>query len=395
MPRGLVNHSFQEVLYIFGIKLSINIFRKIQHSTHPSILPMSNLIFWGIHLTDVTPIYCGLGVQGSATDLLCQNRLNGCRLLDHAVKQLATRTGCPAVKPEGEFVEIAIQMRRAHSTLIGPQQPAFEQCHNPVDAGQQVSTDVSSLSDNFVSVANFGQSPIASPSIRVDNAARLDTVLDGPFQAWCRPIPYTPEADAPDLAFCRLDHDNNQHFPRRPSTALARLFSSYVRFVHLNGARQTVSSWPHHRPPQLVQPRPCYVIAAHTKHTLQSQRVRAIFLAGQVPDGTKPEAERLLGVLKDSPGYDRCPVPAVDTLEQRSPYRPSFFMAAPRATKSVRPAHLIQIVSARFFPRKTGLEFHQTSRIVLHDSIYYRLGLHQSSGYPKFLIHGLHLVSLR
>ena len=112
--------------------------------------------------------------------------------------------------------------------------------------------------------------------------------------------------------------------------------------------------------------------------------VRSRHISGcQVPDGTKPEAEWLLGVLKDSPGYDRCPVPAVDTLEQRSPYRPSFFMAAPRATKSVRPAHLIQIVSARFFPRKTGLEFHQTSRIVLHDPIYYRLGLHQSSGYPN------------
>jgi hypothetical protein len=41
--------------------------------------------------------------------LLCENRVNGCRLLDQAVKQLATRTGCPAVKPEGEFVEIAIQ----------------------------------------------------------------------------------------------------------------------------------------------------------------------------------------------------------------------------------------------------------------------------------------------
>jgi hypothetical protein len=29
-----------------------------------------------------------------------------------------------------------------------------------------------------------------------------------------------------------------------------------------------------------------------------------------------------------------------------------------------------------------GLEFHQTSRIVLHDPIDYGLGLHQSSGYP-------------
>jgi hypothetical protein len=44
LPRGIVSHSFQETLYIFRIKLSINPFRKIQQSPHPHPSHV-NLIF--------------------------------------------------------------------------------------------------------------------------------------------------------------------------------------------------------------------------------------------------------------------------------------------------------------------------------------------------------------
>lgn len=143
-----------------------------------------------------------------------------------------------------------------------------------------------------------------------------------------------------------------------------------------------------------MQPRPCYVIATQTKHMLQSQRVRPIFLTGQVPDGTKPETERLLGVLKDDSRYDKRSVTAFGTLEERSSYWPSFFMAATRTSKAVWPTQPKKVIPARFFRRKTGLEFHECSGVVLHIPVYHRFGLHQSSGYPSYLILILVTVAL-
>ena len=123
-----------------------------------------------------------------------------------------------------------------------------------------------------------------------------------------------------------------------------------------------------------MQPCPSYVIAAQAEHTLHAQRVRPIFLTGEVPHGMKSEAERLFGVLKDGSSYDRCSVMALSTLEQCSPYRPNFFTTATRTTKAFRPTYLKQVVPARFFRRKTGFEFHEGFGIVFHTPIYYSIG---------------------
>jgi len=61
-------------------------------------------------------------------------------------------------------------------------------------------------------------------------------------------------------------------------------------------------------------------------------------------------------------------------------------MAATRTSKAIRPAQLRKVILTRFFRRKTGLEFHKSSGIVFHTPIYYKLWLHQLSGYPKRII---------
>lgn len=231
----------------------------------------------------------------------CGHRIDSYCLLHESVKQLASRTGGSAVEPERKFVKVVIQMRSLHTTLISSQQPPFEQCNNAVHLRQQVSTDSSLFSDNFVCVALFGQSYIPFPSIRLDGAPRFHTFLYSPLQAMSRRIRYTPEPNPSDIAFFNLYHNNDQRLTRCSSTPLPWFFTTHVYLIYLNRSRQTISSRSHHRAPELVQPRPCSLIAAQIKNTLQSQRVRSIFLTGQMPDSVKPEAQRFFGVLKMVP----------------------------------------------------------------------------------------------
>ena len=56
-------------------------------------------------------------------------------LLDETVEQLPSPVRLATVEPEGELVQIAIQMLDAHGSLMCTQQPSF--CKRPVkDAGE-------------------------------------------------------------------------------------------------------------------------------------------------------------------------------------------------------------------------------------------------------------------
>ena len=79
---------------------------------------------WGMHLTPVVVICCNSRGHHSAVDVSSWYRADRNGLLYESVEQLATGTRCPTVKPEREFVEIVVQMRKMNATLICSQQPA-------------------------------------------------------------------------------------------------------------------------------------------------------------------------------------------------------------------------------------------------------------------------------
>ena len=263
--------------------------------------------------------------------------------------------------------------------MIGSQQPTLEQCNNAVDLGQQVPTDGSFFTDHFVDIAKFGQSAVASPSVCVDGAARLDTLFNGNFQPGARGIRYTPEPNPPDLSFFDLYHDNNQRLARCPSAPLPWFLPTYVDLIHLNRARKPVPSRSHHSMTELVQPCPGGLIAAQIENALQSERVGSIFLTRQVPDSTKPKPQRLSGILEYRTGCNGGFVATTDTAIQLSLHGPGFRVSAARASKPLGPAKLEQIFDACFFSAKPLFKLKQCFWIALHGRLSYIPALGEST----------------
>lgn len=254
-------------------------------------------------MTPVTIMLYRLRTYRFTMNILFEHGANRHSLLYQSVEQLTTGTGCSTVEPKRAFIEVVVEMRRLHPTLVSPQQPALEQSSNAVHFGQEIPTDSSVFSDDLVYVAQFGQSSIASPSICLDSAPWLDTLLNGPFQTGSGRIRYTPETNSPGLTFLKLYHDNNQRLPRCSPTPLTWFLSTYVDLVCFDRARETVPPWSYHGTPQLVQQGPGGVIAAQIEHPLQSLCVRAIFLSSQVPDSPKSKPQRQLCILKNWAAY--------------------------------------------------------------------------------------------
>src|ERR1700730_18412477 len=63
-----------------------------------------------------------------------RRRLYGHGLLREPEEQEPPVPGGPTVEAERELVQVVVQMRLAHGTLMGPQQPALEQRRDAVDA---------------------------------------------------------------------------------------------------------------------------------------------------------------------------------------------------------------------------------------------------------------------
>ena len=63
-------------------------------------------------------------------------RVGGHGLLEQAVEQQARSSSCATVEPEGELVEVAVEVLDADAVVQGPGHPTFEQRGNQVDAGQ-------------------------------------------------------------------------------------------------------------------------------------------------------------------------------------------------------------------------------------------------------------------
>jgi hypothetical protein len=94
-----------------------------------------------------------------------------------------------------------------NTTLIGSKQPTLQQRSNSINLRQHILAKSGVLSDDFMYVAQFQQSPIASPPIRLDGTPWFNTLFNGTLEAGSRSIRYTFEPNSRSLAFFKLYHD--------------------------------------------------------------------------------------------------------------------------------------------------------------------------------------------
>ena len=83
-----------------------------------------------IHLTQVTPTSCGRPIRAfwrNWTRGSYGPGRSGDGLLHETIEQFAAVPRPPTVEPEGELVEVVVEMRVRHGALMGAKQPALEQ----------------------------------------------------------------------------------------------------------------------------------------------------------------------------------------------------------------------------------------------------------------------------
>ena len=323
--------------------------------------------YGGMHLTPVPTTYSGLRMDTSASNVLTSQRINSHSLLNKAIEKLPARCRCPSVEPKREFVQIVLEMRGTHSTLMRPFQPPLQQCRHTVDQRQEVLSDHSLSTNHVVDITYGGQIPVPSPFICTHCTARLHAVFNSRYKTPPRRISHLLKANTSKplaLVFNRYD---NQCLARRSPAPFARFFTPKIRLVNLDNTRQSIPAWPHHRVPQPMQPQPRRTIAAQPQEPLQPHCADTVLLIGYVPHRSKPNPKWFSGVFKDRPSRNRDLKVALTTPVQPPLRFPILPMITTGTPKSVRPAQFKQVLPTSSIGGKSFHEIKNCVRIVFHS----------------------------
>lgn len=327
-----------------------------------------------MHLTPVPTAYSGLPMDTSASNLLPSQRVNSHSLLNKAIEKLPARRRGSSVEPKREFVQIVLEMRGVHGSLMRPFQPALQQCHNTVDQRQEVLAHNSLSPNHGVHITYGGQIPVPSPFVCTHCTARLHAVFNGRDKTPTRCILYLLKTNTSKplaLVFNRYD---NQCLPRCSPTPFAGFLTPNIRLVNLDNPRQSIPAWPHHRVPQPVQPQPRRTIAAQAQEPLQPHCADTVLLIGHVPHRSEPESKWFSSVFKDCPSRNRNLKVALTTPVQ-SPLRfPILPMITPWAPKPISPSQFKQVLPTSIIGGKLLLEIKNCVRIVFFHSLILYLG---------------------
>src|SRR3989304_9799574 len=108
-----VSAPLSQLVTLYPIRVSsfAIIFRNVFSSSVNKMLGFLLIYLYRLIPLTTTTKSCGCDLTFIATNIMCRNWSDIHRLLDEAVEQQSTRSGCSSIKTKHKFVQIIVQMR--------------------------------------------------------------------------------------------------------------------------------------------------------------------------------------------------------------------------------------------------------------------------------------------
>jgi len=224
---------------------------------------------------------------------------------------------------------------------------------------------------DFMNVAFRADPSVSVPSVCMHDTTGLDADQQKGLQIRRRGIWNSGHAYPADSLTVFLSRNYNHRFGTYVPSTNPFLRGTPITVVHLHPPAQSFSSWPDHRPPQFVQPCPCCLVATQPQNPLNPQGTGTCLLTGHQPDPTKPQRKRLVSILENGSGGNRCLKSARSTIYQPSIRKPSPSIGTSWTRKTVGPPEIKKVLPACLFRGKPAFEFQKRSGVILHITILY------------------------
>ena len=317
-------------------------------------------------MTQVNLTSVGSRSKPSASDILPPDRGHGYGLLHQSEEKFAPELRRSSIESEGIFIQVIVQIRCTHGSLMGALQPPLQQSSYSIHQGQQIFTYIHRWTDNNVLIVSRGQPSVASPAVGTYGTAWLHTFLYSRDQTRCGRICYSAKSNSPDTVTFIFSGYKNQRLTRCPSPSLSRPFATDIRFVNLHSARQTIPARPHYSGAKLMKPDPCGFISLEPQNPLESHGTDSVLLADNVPNRPKPQQKGFSRILKNRSCNYRGFILTSCAMIQLATGQPRLAMAATRAAKTIGPSKAEYVLQASLLRVKPLLKFHLRPWVVFH-----------------------------
>jgi len=313
---------------------------------------------WGIRLTQVDATYTKLQIDSTTPYILRFCRGHQDSLLNQSEEEFATKLRRPAIESEGILIQVEVQMRGTHCSLMSSLQPSLQQRSHSIHQRQQVFTHILGWPDNDVPISGRNQPSVARPTVGTDDSARLHTLLYGRHQTCCRGIRNPTKSNSPDVVAFIFNCNKDQRLTRCTSPSFSRPFTTDIGFVNLHSSRQTISPGSYHGCAKFMKPYPYGFISPEPQNSLESHGTHSILLTDYVPNRPKPQLKRFSRVLENGPSRYGGLIPASRAMVQFPTGQPRLIMSATRASKTFRPSKVEYVLQACFLGVKPSFKFY-------------------------------------
>ena len=290
------------------------------------------------------------------------------RLLEELVEEHSSGARSSAIKSEGKFVQVGLQVICTERSLVCAEQPPFRESRHAVDTGEDFVRVHARAFDGGASmnviIPRCGR--VGGPSVSENPGARFYVSEEEGAQRISFSIGDNVHATATESFWLKLLYSHShEDLTGRTSPTLSRASTAQHRFIHFHIPGKSGSFGVTNGTTKSVQHCPSGLVGAKPHEAVKRLCRNPIFRRGHVPCRSEPNGEGRFRAMEDCAGRRRNPATALFAPPSTVAHAPSRTARAVGTGKSVWPAQPIQIIETSGIIRKPAKEFSVVLGVVL------------------------------
>lgn len=329
------------------------------------------------------------------------HRVHGNRLLKKPVEEHSPGTRSSAIKAEGEFIQVGLQVVGANRPLMGAHQPPFYESGDSVHSWEYFVRIFAGTLDGgtLVGVIDPGCSWIGCQSVSMDRGAGLNMSQEKGSQSVSFGIgDDLNSAPAKSFGLRLFNRHRDKGLASSPAAALPRPNAANHGLIHFDIAGQSIMLGVTNGGAEAVKHRPGSLVGAESKKAMEGFGGHPVLRRSHVPGGREPYRKGCFRVMKDGASRGRYTAPTCLAPPSAIAHAPPCVAGALRTRKAVRPTEPVKIIEASGIIREPAEKVCVVLGVILtgHWPTLQLRALHPKMlasphlyGYPTYFLPGL------
>lgn len=271
------------------------------------------------------------------------------RLLKKPVEEHSSGARSSAIKAEGEFIQVGLQVVGANRPLMGAHQPPFCESGDPVHSWEHLVRIFAGTLDGGALVGVIGPSGswVGCQSVGMDRGTGLNMSQEkGSQSARFGVGDNLNPAPAESFGLHLFNRHRDESLASSPATTLPGPHAANHGLIHFDIAGQPIMLGVTNGGAEAVKHRPGSLVGAKSKKAMEGLGGHTVLRRRHVPSGREPYRKGCFRVMKDGACRGRHPASTCLAPPSFIAHTPPRVARAFGTRKAVRPTEPIKIVEA-------------------------------------------------